>query len=96
MLPHAGQGAAQALEDAVALGQLMCPGQAVPEALRQYERVRQRRTSKVVALAQRNARVASIDSRLGCALRDVVIRTVPAALILKSQIALGRPPDASR
>ncbi|MEO8480747.1 MAG: FAD-dependent monooxygenase [Acidobacteriota bacterium] len=92
MLPHAGQGAAQALEDAVALGQIVRPERPVPEALRRYEDIRQRRTSKVVAQAQRNARMGSIDSRLGCALRDLAIRTAPAALILKAQVALGRPP----
>jgi 2-polyprenyl-6-methoxyphenol hydroxylase-like FAD-dependent oxidoreductase len=92
MLPHAGQGAAQALEDAVALGQLVRPGADVAEALRLYERVRRARTSKVVALAQRNARIGSIVSPIGCAMRDLAIRTVPAALILKAQIAVARSP----
>jgi 2-polyprenyl-6-methoxyphenol hydroxylase-like FAD-dependent oxidoreductase len=92
MLPHAGQGAAQALEDAVALGRAARPGAGLPESLRRYERIRQRRTAAVVALARRNARVGSIDNALGCALRDLAISLVPAAFILKSQIAMARAP----
>ena len=53
MLPHAGQGAAQALEDAVALGLALTSTDDVVGALRRYERVRSARTRKIVALARR-------------------------------------------
>jgi 2-polyprenyl-6-methoxyphenol hydroxylase-like FAD-dependent oxidoreductase len=95
MLPHAGQGAAQALEDAVALGSLLrgVSEQSVIEAaLRRYERVRIPRTRAVMALAKRNARMGSIDNALGCWVRDQVIRFIPQAVILKSLVALGKPP----
>src|SRR6185503_10995586 len=58
MLPHAGQGAAQALEDAVALGAVLedaAAPAAIDDALRRYERVRAARTRAIVALARRNA-----------------------------------------
>jgi 2-polyprenyl-6-methoxyphenol hydroxylase-like FAD-dependent oxidoreductase len=96
MLPHAGQGAAQALEDAVALGRALrnaaAPEAAPEEALRRYERVRAARTRAVVQLARRNARMGSITSAAGCWMRDLVIRLVPESLILKQLVALGKPP----
>jgi len=93
MLPHAGQGAAQALEDAVALGAVLedaAGPAAIDDALRRYERVRAARTRVIVALARRNARMGSIASAAGCWMRDQVIRFIPESFILKSLVALGR------
>ena len=93
MLPHAGQGAAQAIEDALTLGRVMTIGQPVDAALRRYETIRAPRTQAVVGRAARNARLGSVDGALGCALRDLTIRLVPESVILKSLVALGRPPE---
>jgi len=96
MLPHAGQGAAQALEDAVALGAVLrdaADPPAIHAALRHYERVRAARTRRIVELARRNARMGSIDSAAGCWLRDQVIRFIPQSVILRSTVALGKPPE---
>lgn len=93
MLPHAGQGAAQALEDAVALGQALSSGMPVPTALRRYEAVRGERTSKIVKLARRNARMGSLRGPVSCWLRDAAVRMVPEATLLKTMISLGRPPE---
>ena len=96
MLPHAGQGAAQALEDAVALGQVLRTAndrRAIDAALRHYERVRAARTRKVTEIARRNARMGSIRSTAGCWLRDQAIRYVPQSVILKSLVAFGKPPE---
>jgi 2-polyprenyl-6-methoxyphenol hydroxylase-like FAD-dependent oxidoreductase len=95
MLPHAGQGAAQALEDAVVLGSSLRgvrDQSSIEAALRRYERVRIPRTRAVVALARRNARMGSIDNAVGCWVRDQIIRFIPQAVILKSLVALGKPP----
>jgi 2-polyprenyl-6-methoxyphenol hydroxylase-like FAD-dependent oxidoreductase len=95
MLPHAGQGAAQALEDAVVLGSSLrgIPDQSpIEAALRRYEHLRIPRTRAVVALARRNARMGSIDNAFGCWMRDQIIRFIPQAVILKSLVALGKPP----
>jgi 2-polyprenyl-6-methoxyphenol hydroxylase-like FAD-dependent oxidoreductase len=93
MLPHAGQGAAQALEDAVTLGGALRDAAAPEEALRRYERVRAARTARVVRLARRNARMGSVKSAAGCWMRDLVIQLIPQSVILKSLVALGRPPS---
>src|SRR4029450_2223009 len=64
MLPHAGQGAAQALEDAVALACALGPQKGDPHnrttdiegSLRCYEAVRSARTKTIVHVARRNCR----------------------------------------
>jgi 2-polyprenyl-6-methoxyphenol hydroxylase-like FAD-dependent oxidoreductase len=95
MLPHAGQGAAQALEDAVVLGSALRDAHDAPNigsALRRYEQLRIPRTRAVVALARRNSRMGSIDNPFGCWVRDQIIRFIPETVILKSLVALGKPP----
>lgn len=97
MLPHAGQGAAQALEDAVALGLVLAEAdeRTVPAALRTYERVRSRRTRRIVMLGRRIARVTTTRSRSIRFLRDTAIRIVPKTALLASVI-LGRHRDPHR
>ena len=96
MLPHAGQGAAQALEDAVALGSVMkqaADARAIDAALRRYEQLRAPRTRAVIEIARRNARMGSITSAAGCWMRDQVLRFIPQSVILKSLVALGKAPE---
>jgi FAD-dependent urate hydroxylase len=93
MLPHAGQGAAQALEDAVRLGGALATASSATDGLRQYEGARAARASRVVALARRNARVVSIRNPIGCWCRDVVIRLVPESVVAKSLIDVARDAD---
>jgi 2-polyprenyl-6-methoxyphenol hydroxylase-like FAD-dependent oxidoreductase len=93
MLPHAGQGAAQALEDAVTLGHTLEFAGNNEAALRRYEQLRFARTRKIVLTARRNARLASVSSAIGGWLRDLGIRLVPRTIIAKSYVAFGRPPE---
>jgi 2-polyprenyl-6-methoxyphenol hydroxylase-like FAD-dependent oxidoreductase len=94
MLPHAGQGAAQALEDAVAIGRRAPVDQPVSPRLRDYERVRRARTMTVAAVARRNARMGSVDGALSCSARDLVLRLIPQRVILKALVAMGKPSAA--
>ena len=84
MLPHTGQGAAQALEDGVALGLALSGNQDVEAALRRYEQVRARRTRAFVHLGRRIARVTTTRNRPVQALRTLAIRLVPASLVARS------------
>jgi 2-polyprenyl-6-methoxyphenol hydroxylase-like FAD-dependent oxidoreductase len=100
MLPHAGQGAAQALEDAVALAGALGPPKGdshnrapdIDGSLRRYEAVRSARTKAIVHVARRNARLGSVRSALGCWLRDLALRLAPASQLLKAYVAFGMPP----
>lgn len=90
MLPHAGQGAAQALEDAAVLGRCVASERDLSSALRRYERLRMPRAYAVVALARRNARAVDIEHRWLCAARDWVIAHGPDGLIEKQLSSLAR------
>jgi FAD-dependent urate hydroxylase len=91
VLPHTGQGAAQALEDAVALGLAIRRTHNVEQALRLYERVRSRRTRKFVTLGPRIARVTTTHSSFIQALRTAGIRFAPARLLSASARKPGDP-----
>jgi 2-polyprenyl-6-methoxyphenol hydroxylase-like FAD-dependent oxidoreductase len=77
VLPHTAQGAALALEDAVALG-LVLRGTDVAPALRRYERARAPRARRVVRTGPRIAGMTTTRSRARIALRNALVRLTPA------------------
>jgi 2-polyprenyl-6-methoxyphenol hydroxylase-like FAD-dependent oxidoreductase len=80
MKPNIGQGAAQALEDAVTLGSCIAPGSEPENALRMYEHKRVRRANAAVRASRRVGRAAEIGSPLGARVRDAVMKAVPDRL----------------
>jgi 2-polyprenyl-6-methoxyphenol hydroxylase-like FAD-dependent oxidoreductase len=96
MKPNIGQGAAQALEDAVVLGSCIA-GSADPEqALRAYERRRVRRANAVVRASRQAGRAAEVRSPLVARMRDLVMKALPDGLATAQQrrIAEFRPNEA--
>jgi 2-polyprenyl-6-methoxyphenol hydroxylase-like FAD-dependent oxidoreductase len=89
MLPHTGQGAAQALEDAIALGLALTGANDIPAALRRYERVRAARTRRLVQRGRRAAWATTTHSRVIGGLRTALIRAVPAARMAKMFMLAG-------
>ena len=81
VLPYTAQGAALALEDAVALGLVLKPGADPAPALRRYERVRSARTRRVVRLGPRIGAMTTTRSRTRTLLRNMGIRLLPGALL---------------
>ena len=88
MLPHAGQGAAQALEDAVVLGRCLAADSSSDAALARYEALRIPRTTKIVGVSRLNARVGSLQGALATRLRDLVLQYGPAAMMEKQLVSL--------
>ena len=84
LLPHTGQGAAQALEDAVALGLALDGRRPVAEALRLYEAVRGRRTRRFVALGPRIAGMTTTHSRVIDTLRTTILHLIPEGLATRA------------
>jgi len=91
VLPHTAQGAALALEDAVALGLALRDGD-VERRLRLYERVRAPRTRKVINAGPRIAAMTTTQSPLRLALRNVVTRIVPARALAVALTRHARDP----
>lgn len=84
VLPHTGQGAAQALEDAVALGLVLREPRDVAAALREYERVRSIRTRRLIAMGPRIARMTTTRSPVRRMVRTALIKLVPELLVLRA------------
>ncbi len=73
MTPDLGQGACQALEDAVVLARRFDPDD-VPAGLRRYERDRLQRTADLARMSRLVAETSSPDDPATCAVRDAAMR----------------------
>jgi 2-polyprenyl-6-methoxyphenol hydroxylase-like FAD-dependent oxidoreductase len=93
MKPNIGQGAAQALEDAVVLGACIAETADPQEALRAYERRRVRRANSVVRASRQAGRAAEVRSAVGARVRDAVMKAMPDRIAIAQQrrIAEFRP-----
>ena len=78
--PTLGQGACQAIEDAVALGAILEQTEDVVAALQRYEAHRMRRANSFVTEARRIGRLGLWEGALACWLRDRLMSAMPAAL----------------
>ena len=90
MLPHTGQGAAQAIVDGVTLGQLLAGGADVERALRAYELARRPKTAALVARGRRIARLMRSTSPVVNAGRDIAIRLMPFTAIVRGLASIKR------
>jgi 2-polyprenyl-6-methoxyphenol hydroxylase-like FAD-dependent oxidoreductase len=75
--PGVGQGAAQAIEDAVVLTDQLARRGEVAAALAEYEAIRRPRAKTVLKLSRRADTVAQIASPLGCRLRNAIVGRIP-------------------
>ena len=85
MSPNQGQGACQALEDGVALGESVQRTSSLTEAFQLYERRRLRRANREVAMSRQATRGVQIDNPLLCVLRNGLVSLLPRRLILRMQ-----------
>lgn len=89
MTPDLGQGACQALEDAVVLGRLLAGDQPVEAALQAYEARRFARTREVVMMSRRMGWVEQVENPLVRWLRDEVYALTPAQVLLEQMFRLA-------
>ena len=78
--PNLGQGACQAIEDAVVLAQCLGSDSNVTAALRRYDSLRIPRTTRIVITSRRFGQVAQMHNPLLCRLRNALVRATPARL----------------
>jgi 2-polyprenyl-6-methoxyphenol hydroxylase-like FAD-dependent oxidoreductase len=74
MTPNLGQGACQALEDAVVLARCLGGASDVPAALQAYQQARIPRANALVRQSRRVGEVGQWSNPLACALRDTLTR----------------------
>jgi len=90
MTPNLGQGACQAIEDAVVLASCLANSPDIPTGLRDYETQRIPRTSQVVLASRRIGDFAQWENPLACGLRDLALRLTPRQVALRQMTAVVR------
>jgi 2-polyprenyl-6-methoxyphenol hydroxylase-like FAD-dependent oxidoreductase len=81
--PNLGQGACQALEDAVVLARCLAAGADTPAALRAYEAERMPRTRRIVQQSRRIGSIGQWENPWACGLRDLLTRMTPTRFIMR-------------
>jgi salicylate hydroxylase len=82
MLPYLAQGGAFAMEDALSLAHSLGASTGIPEALNTYAGTRRARADRAQAASLRQGRIYRFSPPLSSA-RDVALRLVPGALIMR-------------
>ena len=90
MLPHTGQGAAQAIVDAVTLGKLLADNRNVERTLRAFEAERQPRTAALVRQGRRTARIMRISNPALRYARELAFRAVPVKPLITFYVRINR------
>ena len=90
LLPHTGQGAAQAIVDAVTLGSAVATNSVVEPALRSYERERPEKTAALLAQGRRTARLMRPMNPAACYIRELVVRAMPVKTMVKLLVKINR------
>jgi len=91
MTPNLGQGAAQALEDAVVLANALRSNSDPIAALRAYEAVRIPRTTMIVNRSYQFGRIAQLGNPFACRVRDAVMKATPKRIQRRQQELVIRP-----
>jgi 2-polyprenyl-6-methoxyphenol hydroxylase-like FAD-dependent oxidoreductase len=79
MTPNLGQGACQAIEDAVVLTRALERAASLSAGLRAYEDARVKRANNVVVTARRLGAIGQWQNPLACALRDTLFSWLPVS-----------------
>jgi 2-polyprenyl-6-methoxyphenol hydroxylase-like FAD-dependent oxidoreductase len=90
LLPHTGQGAAQAIVDAVTLGSAVRNSTNLEESLRAYERARIPKTTALLAQGRRTARVMATTNPVACYLRELFTRAIPMTTFARIFVRINR------
>lgn len=83
MTPNLGQGACQAMEDAVVLASCLANTKIIPEALQQYQRQRLKRANRIVRQSWQIGKVAQWGNPMACRIRNEGFRLLPASLKIR-------------
>ena len=93
MTPDLGQGACQAMVDAVTLAGCLADGGSLHAALASYQRQRWRNAAFTTMLARAFGTMGQLDRHLTCGARDALVRATPLSVQLRQlDLVVGRPP----
>jgi len=83
MTPDLGQGACQAMEDAVELAKCLNARMDIVSALKLYEKRRVRRTNRIALLARLVGKLVQWENPLASRIRNAIMKRIPVSLQLK-------------
>ena len=92
MTPNLGQGACQAIEDALVLATELERASSLEVGLRAYERARRERANNTVRVARRLGVIGQWQNPLACMARDTMFSLMPASLMKKQMLAAWKLP----
>lgn len=92
MTPNLGQGACQAIEDALVLSRKLTAAASIAAGLRAYEDARHRRANAVVTTARRLGMIGQLQHPLACTLRDAFFSRLPASATKRQLLDAWRLP----
>lgn len=81
--PNMGQGACQAIEDAVVLAECLKNTSSADKAFRKFERKRIKRTHYIVKQSRNTGKVAQLENKLLSSVRNRLFRMVPSSTMKK-------------
>jgi 2-polyprenyl-6-methoxyphenol hydroxylase-like FAD-dependent oxidoreductase len=90
LLPHTGQGAVQAIVDAVTLRRVLSGDADVERALRSYEQERRKKTATLLGQGRRTARMMRTTNPVACYIREAVMRLIPIETFVKVLVRINR------
>jgi 2-polyprenyl-6-methoxyphenol hydroxylase-like FAD-dependent oxidoreductase len=90
MTPNLGQGAGQAIEDAVALAECLRLGPTIESAFAAYEKLRIRKARRIAKLSWQVGRLAALENGLARRLRDFALSSLPSRIQVRQTDQLYR------
>lgn len=85
MTPNMGQGACQAIEDAVVLAGCLQRESSAEEAFNKFEKIRLKRTHKIVKQSFKTGKIAQAENKLLISIRNLLMQKMPD-VVLKNQM----------
>ncbi len=82
--PNMGQGAGQAMEDAIVLANCFNTFERADDALHRYEQKRVKRTKKIIMMSRYIGVGAQLENRLVTSVRNALFRWVPPRVLLRN------------
>lgn len=81
--PNMGQGAGQAMEDAIVLANVLAKYDTMAAALKRYDKLRVKHTAKVIKRSRKIGRIAQKEGRVSMALRNRFARKLPVWIVVR-------------
>ncbi len=90
LLPHTGQGAAQAIVDGVTLGKMLTGDVDITRVLKAYEGERLGKTATLLRQGRRTASLMRMTNPVTCYVREVVLRLIPVNSFARFYVRINR------